>query len=237
MRLRWNPVARAAAYAVEWLSKDREWLTLSWVEGDEAAPGADGLVGFIDEYPGPTGPCGTYRVAAHVDPDGEGERVTSPPVALTPGRPTRAARAELVRRVGRRAWPAPVKAMVSGLRRGPHGWASLLPAAAGRCLGRRIEVEVRSPQLTDKVIDLLAAILGRLPKLAARAERAFADHGGYGALDEADKLRRPRIVIDGFPREGKSAGAWTMVVGVEGSDYAWHVEFARTRFKAIRAGS
>jgi hypothetical protein len=235
-RLRWKPVRRAKAYAIEWLDKDQDWQVLWSLEGDEATPNQDGFVEYTDDCPGPMGPGGTYRVAAYFDPSLQGRHITSAPVVLSPSKPTRSARGDLLQRLARRKTSPRVTALISRLKWSQHGWRMLLPQEAGKCLGKRIKVEVRSPQLTDPVIDLLTAIFENLPKLAVRAEKAFAEYGGFAALDEEDQIGRPRVVIDETLRQGKSAGAWTMVIDVEGSDYGWHIEFVRSRFKQIWAG-
>lgn len=234
-KLRWRPIPRAKAYTIDWLDEDREWATLEYLEGAEAVPAEDGYVHYVDDYKGPTGPGGTYTVAAYFNLNFSGRTLRSSPVVLSPPRPKRSTPQDLARRVKGKAWPPEVKALISRLKWGRHGWATLLPKESAMCLGQRIEVEVRSPALTDATLDLLAVIFENLPKLAARAEKAFADYGGPAALDD-DKLKRPRIVIDDSVGVGKSAGRWAMVIGVEGSDYAWHIEFVRSRFKNIWAG-
>jgi hypothetical protein len=136
------------------------------------------------------------------------------------------------------------KALVKQLKRGKRGWSMTLPEEAGTCLEKCIDVSVCSPlpprggepPLTAKEVELLETILMNLPKLAARAQKAWEAYGGWGALDEEDRISRPRIWIDREQQLGKSAGAWTMVIGVAGSDYGWHIEFVRTRFKEIWGG-
>jgi hypothetical protein len=119
-----------------------------------------------------------------------------------------------------------------------------LPEEAGTCLGKRIDVHVFSsvpprggePPLTDREIELLRTILTNLPKLAARARKAWEGYGGECALDEDGRLARPVISIEREEQVGKSAGAWRMFIGIAGSDYGWCVNFVRTRFKEIYGG-
>lgn len=141
-------------------------------------------------------------------------------------------------------YAAKAKALIKQLKRGKRGWLMTLPEDAGTCLDKRIDVEVSTPlppcggepPLTKDEVELLELIFTNLPKLAARAQRAWEEYGGYGSLDEEDRLSRPQIWIDREKQVGKSVGAWTMVIEVAGSDYGWHVEFVRTRFKEIWAG-
>ena len=135
------------------------------------------------------------------------------------------------------------KALVKQLKRGKRGWTMVLPGEAGTFLGKRIGVEVRTsliegaePPLTDQEVGLLEAIFADLPKLAARAEKAFDEAGAEGMLDEEDRFARPHIWIDRELQAGKSAGRWTLVVEVQNSDFAWHIEFVGTKFKEIWAG-
>jgi hypothetical protein len=136
------------------------------------------------------------------------------------------------------------KALIKQLKRGKRGWSMTLPEDAGTCLDKRIDVSVRTPfpprggepPLTEDEVELLELIFTNLPKLAARAQKAWEEYGGYGSPDEEDRLSRPRIWIDREKQVGKSAGAWTMVIEIAGSDYGWHVEFVRTRFKEIWGG-
>jgi hypothetical protein len=235
-RLRWKPVRRAKAYAIEWLDEARKWQALWSLEGEETAPHQGRFLEYIDEHPGPMGPGGTYRVAAFLDLNLQRELATSTPVVLSPSKPTRPAKGDLRKRLARRKTPARVAALISRLKSSQHGWKMLLPEEAGQCLGRRMEVEVQSPQLTDPIVDLLTVIFENLPRLAARAEKAFDDYGGFAALDAEDQISRPRIVIDETLHQRKSAGAWTIVIDVKGSDYGWHIEFVRSRFKQIWAG-
>jgi hypothetical protein len=235
-RLRWKPVRRAKAYAIEWLDEARKWKALWSLEGEEIAPHQDGFLEYIDEYSGPMGPGGTYRVAAFLDPNLERELVTSTPVVLSPPKPTRPAKSDLLQRLARRKTSPRVAALISRLKWSQHGWRMHLPKEAGQCLRKRMEVEVRTPQLTDRIIDLMTVIFENLPRLAARAEKAFHDYGGFAALDAEDQISRPRIVIDETLHQNKSAGAWTIVMDVKGSEYGWHIEFVRSRFKQIWAG-
>jgi hypothetical protein len=134
--------------------------------------------------------------------------------------------------------------LIKMLKRGKHGWSTTLPAEAGLCLKKRIDVSVRSPDLlgakepplTEAEIELLTTIFANLPTLVARAEKAWENADGYGLLDEEDRLSRPCIWIDREQQVGKTAGKWTFVIGVAKSDYAWHVEFARNKFKEIWSG-
>jgi hypothetical protein len=134
--------------------------------------------------------------------------------------------------------------LINVLKRGKHGWSTTLPAEAGLCLKKRIDVSVRSPDLpgakepplTKAEIELLTAIFTNLPTLVARAEKAWEDADGYVLLDEEDRLSRPCIWINREMQVGKAAGKWTFVIGVAQSDYAWHVEFTRTKFKEIWSG-
>lgn len=133
------------------------------------------------------------------------------------------------------------KSLVKRLKRGQRGWTAVLPAEAGTFLDKRIVVEVRTPlleiepPLTEHEIELLETIFANLPKLATRAEKAFAEYGGHQTLDEEMRLGRPRIWID-REQVKTSSGAWTLVVEVQDSDFAWHVEFVRTKFKEIWSG-
>ena len=139
---------------------------------------------------------------------------------------------------------AEANALIKRLKRGRHGWSMTLPEEAGTCLGRRIDVHVFSsvlprggePPLTDQEIDLLRTILTNLPKLAARAQKAWEGYEGECALDEDSRLERPVIWIERDKQAGKSAGAWSMIIGIAGSDYGWNVNFVRTRFKEIYGG-
>jgi hypothetical protein len=237
IKLQWEPVPRARAYVIEWLRRDRKWVIVEGLEGDEMAPNANGFIEYVDDYPNPMGPGGTYRVTAHFSLSYEGRSVRSSPVVLTPNKPKRSTLDELQRRLERKKWSPNVKSLISRLKWSQHGWTTLLPREAGKCLGKRIEVEVQSGALTNQVLDLLAVIFENLPKLALRAQKAFNDYsGGLAALDDDDQIDRPRIVIDDRLHEGKTAGRWTMVIEIKGSDYGWHIEFVRGRFKEIWAG-
>jgi hypothetical protein len=153
---------------------------------------------------------------------------------------------EPVRRRGPYASGAAMKGkdLIKQLKRGKRGWSMTLPEEAGTCLGKRIDVSVRSslpprggePPLTKNEVALLKTILANLPKLAARAAKEWEDYGGYDTLNEEYRLSRPRIWIDREEQAGKSAGAWTMVVAFAGTSYGWHIEFVRTRFKRIWGG-
>ena len=235
-KLQWKPVARAKAYAIEWLSKDRTWDTLWTLRDDEIAPNEHGLIEYVDNCPGPMGPGGTYRVIAYFNLDFEGKTVVSSPVVLPPNKPKRLTLNEFSRRVKGKKWPANVKSLILRLKWSQHVWTMLLPKEVGLCLGKRIEVSVKSQELTDEVLDLLALIFANMPKLASRSEKAFNDYGGPLAFDEDIQIDRPWIVIDDSLHEGKSAGRWTMVIKIKGSDYGWDIEFMRSRFRRIAGG-
>jgi hypothetical protein len=220
-------------YVVLWLDKARKWLSLASLENEEVVPNREGYIEWADEYPGSMGPGGTYQVEAFADLFSDRKLAGSAPVVVRRASPARSTKVDLHRRLARRRTPSRVKALISRLKSTRHGWSILLPAEAGTCLGKRIEVEVETPELSDEVIDLLAAILENLPRLAARAERAIADGGGAEQPDDGVRIDRPRIWID---PQTHGPGQWTMVVGVKGSDYAWHVEFTRARFREVWSG-
>ena len=236
-RLRWKPVRRAKSYAIEWLGKDRQWAVLWDMEGDEITPNGEGFVEYEDKGVGHVA-GGTYRVTARFSASWSGKSLTSPPVSAKAATPKGSTRQDLARRLARRRprMSKAVKALVMRLKLGPYGWTMLLPEDAGRCLGQRIEVEVHAPELTDATIGLLETIFERLPRITARVERAFEEYGGHASLDEDERMARPCLAIGGPLHEGKPPGAWTMVLAVKGSDYAWHVEFVRSRFREIWAG-
>ena len=132
------------------------------------------------------------------------------------------------------------RALAGQLQRGRRGWGMLLPKEAGVFQGKRIGVSARhslppaggEPALTAEETGLIEQIFEHLPKLIARAEREVVPELNM-TLDEEDRLARPEIWID---RADEQPGRWTLVVGVAGSDFAWHVEFVRTRFKETWAG-
>lgn len=234
-RLRWRPLPGPISYHVEWLDRGGDWYMLWLLEGEDLEPNSGGFVEYSDDCPGPMGPAGTYRVSAYRDLSCE-DGITSEPVSIAPAKSARAMKDDLLLRLGRRRLPEPMKAMLSRLKWSRYGWRMLLPADAGKCLGKRIKVDVLSPAVGDGILDLLGAILAGLPKIAARAERAFDEHGGPDVLEDGHQLDRPRILIDSETRAEGSPGAWAMIVEIKGSDYAWHVEFTRTRFKGIWSG-
>jgi hypothetical protein len=194
VRLRWRPVNRAVCYVVLWLDKARNWCALGWLEDEEIVPGPQGFVEWVDEYPGAVGPGGAYRVRALARHDLK--LAESHAVVLRRAAPTRSTKDELRRRLSRRRIPIGVRELITRLKCTPHAWSMLLPAGAGKCFGKRIEVEVQTAELSDAVIDLLGAILKNLPKLAARAEKAVIDTRGVEQFDEDVEVRRACIWID-----------------------------------------
>lgn len=139
---------------------------------------------------------------------------------------------------------ARAKLLIKGLKRTQKGWATTLPEEAGTCLGKRIDVSVRSadrpeggePPLSKEEAALLESILLNLPKLAARVEKAWRDVDGDSALDEGGRLARPVIWISRDPESEDPPGFWTMVINIAGSDFGWHAEFVKTRFKQVWGG-
>jgi hypothetical protein len=231
----WKPVPKAKAYAIEWPTGGNRWATIGEVDGDGCTPDADGLVRYVDQSPGPAGPGGTYRVVAYFSEELQGSCVTSAPVRVRPAGFKPPSRAELLARLRRLRVPAPVAELIAPLKYGPRGYTAVLPKDAGTCLGQRIEVEVNGQDLNDATLAALAEIVGNLPKLAARAARAFEEEGGEAALDESDRLARPRIVLRATA--GKPAPTpWSLIVEIKDSDFGWHIQFVGTRFKEIWAG-
>lgn len=237
LTLRWKPVVRAKRYVVQWLDQDREWIGLAYLEGEETVPDAEGFVQYVDETPGSMGPGGTYRIAAYFTDVLTGAVVLSPPIVAEPYKPKRTSRLELQRRLKRIKGSADAKAHVLALKWSRHGWTTVLPAEAGTCLGKRIELHVRQPDLGDDVLGLLLTILVNLPKLAARAEKAWQDYDGDLAVEDERELKRPRVLIDPAMGGKATAGRWSILIGLKSSDYTWHVNFARQRFREIWAGS
>jgi hypothetical protein len=236
VRLRWKPLRRATAYEVQWLRKPEGWVPLWELTGEDARPGKDGLVEHLDEAFQSLPIGGTYRVVAYFGTSVDARQVTSKSIKVTDSARTKKAKRDLIHRLERRKMPARLKALIARLKSSSEGWRLLLPADAGTLLGKRIELEIVDVEVTEAILNLLELILVRLPKLAGRAEKAWQEQGGGGLLDEHDQLARPRIRINQDEQSRRSTGAWTMVIGIKGSDYAWHVEFVRTRFHEIWAG-
>lgn len=232
--LRWHPIARAKVYEIDWLRKDRQWATLSSLEGEGITPNNDGVLQYIDECPRPMGPWGTYRVTAYFNSNFEGKSLQSAPVVLAPSKRQRAMLNDLSARLEGKKWSANVKSLIMRLKWTQHGWTMLLPKEAGQCLGKRIEVVIQLQTLSDKVLNLIAMIFKNLPKLARRSDKAFTDYGGFAALDEEDQNTRPRILLDTTP--GKQAGNWTLIIEIKDSDFGWCIEFVGSQFKEIWSG-
>jgi hypothetical protein len=230
VKLHWKPLLPAETYSIQWQDEDGDWVMVALLEGDEIKPNAKGFIEHIDSSLGQVTAGGTYQVSTNVN----GKRLTSAPVVVRPERPKRSSNhSDLLKR---KPVPASVKAQIVQLKWSTRGFTCVLPKSTAEYLGKRFELEVRTDELSDKTLALLATILTNLPSLVARVGKAHDDYGGLDMLDDGYEIRRPRIVIDDSVPKGKSVGNWTVVIEVKNSDYAWHVEFAGTRFKRIWAG-
>ena len=236
VHLRWKPVRGARSYEIEWKDKSGQWRVLEYLQDQEIAPDGDGLIEYLDPADTSLPVGGTYRVVARLDERGDGKKFASAPLPVFPPRPRGSGPADLRALLRRRKTPVRIRSLITGLKWKRGLWTMLLPREVGTFLSQRIEVEVQASELTGPIIDLLEALLLNLPKLASRAERALAEYGAEASLDETDRLDRACIVIDP-PAQSGSSRAWTLIVGVKNSDYAWHIQFAGTRFKEIWAGS
>jgi hypothetical protein len=236
IHLQWKPVPGAERYNIEYLCEDDGWRVLDILEDAAASANADGFVEFFDRYPGPVGPGGTYRVLAYASPDLDEAEIASTPVAIFPYKPTESDNQSLLARIDSLSTSAQVKALLRSIEWSPHGWKTHLPEDAGMFLGQHTSVLVHSVLLSDPVVHLLASILGTLRDISTQAEQAIGGHKGYTSL----KGERPLTPAEIWIAEevlAEKPGAWTMVVGIKGSAYFWHIEFLNTQFKKIWAGS
>jgi hypothetical protein len=215
----WKPVKRAREYTLHWLDKDGQWLILDLLEGDSVKPAADGLIHWVDETPGPIGPGGTYRVAAHARPSPSPAIAESAPVSVKLRRSARPAKRSATS----------TSPILARLKRTRHGWTTLLPREMGQCFGKRIEVRVEAREIDESCAMLLQSISLHLPKLAQCVERKV----DLGDIEDEAAVGRVRVWINA---DTHRPGEWTIVVTAKGSDYAWHIEFNRLRVKDVRAG-
>jgi hypothetical protein len=136
--------------------------------------------------------------------------------------------------------------LLKTLERNEYGWQVLLPVEFGNFFGSQVAIEFQTreipnrrppPAVSEGEKELARDILLRLREVLREAERRFKRYNAGTDPPATSLVSRPHIWIQRGEIGVAHPRRWALVVEAkDATDFGWHLEFDRVKFREIWAG-